>query len=328
MPVNKRKVAARKGANSLKAKEEKPVKAKEQEVAVPAEDAEESEDSEASEESADEESGSEEVEAKDESADESEKEEQDESSESESSERGEKRKAEDELEEAKPKKTLKIDVTAPHGSSGFTIFIGSIDFTATEAEISEVFGKCGKIAAIRLSKAAVDPTRNKGTCYIDFEDKAGHDAALKLNGTELKGRPMRVDHAEPLKKEPLSTPSNILFVANLPFQSTEEEIEGTFSQYGEVVSCTLLTFGPDRKSKGLAYVEYTDKESAAKAIKELENAHVSSRPLRIDYAGPRGSNKIQKREPKFSKGKDFKKDGNFNKKNSNFKNAKGAKKAW
>ncbi|KAI9497785.1 hypothetical protein BDB00DRAFT_801887 [Zychaea mexicana] len=336
MPINKKKVAARKAvatrknaaAAKVESKKEQEVNAKEEQQESGSEsesdaDNNDEELKDASDEEKDSESGSsssseeeEEEEEEEEKATEKEQEmsendDDEESSSSSDSENSKKRKAEDDLEEEQqPVKALKVEHVPKGPKTSFTVFVGQLNYDATYDQVKEHFSKCGDIKEIRLSSYGAGG-KNKGTCFIDFEDKEGHDAALKLNGVEFMGRKIKVDHDEPRKKEAVSEESNILFYANLDWAVTEKQLENLFSQHGEVVSVTLLTKpGPERSSKGCGFVEFEEKDSAVKAFSALRDSTVDGRPLRLDYAGPRGSSKINRR-PNQEKG-GFKK-GGFNK---------------
>ncbi|KAI9264311.1 hypothetical protein BDA99DRAFT_508965 [Phascolomyces articulosus] len=111
-------------------------------------------------------------------------------------------------------------------------------------------------------------------------------------------RKIKVDHDEPReRKEQISEESNILFFANLDFSVTEGQLEDLFSQHGNVELITLLTkAGPENVSRGCGYAEFTEKEDAIKAFGALRNATIEGRPLRLDFAGPRGSDKVDNKK--------------------------------
>ena len=77
-----------------------------------------------------------------------------------------------------------------------------------------------------------------------------------------------------------------IFVGNLPFKATEEEIEQLFAAHGKVLSVKLLTDRETGKPRGFGFVEMEDSE-AAPAIKALDGQDFQGRPLRINEASPR-----------------------------------------
>ncbi|MDA1002978.1 MAG: RNA-binding protein [Chloroflexi bacterium] len=77
-----------------------------------------------------------------------------------------------------------------------------------------------------------------------------------------------------------------IYVGNLPFQSTEAEIEQLFSAYGEVVSVALPTDRETGRPRGFGFVEMSN-EDATKAIAALNGKDFGGRSLNVNEARPR-----------------------------------------
>ena len=77
-----------------------------------------------------------------------------------------------------------------------------------------------------------------------------------------------------------------IYVGNLPFTATEEEVSGLFAQYGEVVSCSLPKDRETGRPRGFGFVEMED-EGAKKAIAALDGQPLGGRALRVNEAQPR-----------------------------------------
>jgi RNA recognition motif-containing protein len=77
-----------------------------------------------------------------------------------------------------------------------------------------------------------------------------------------------------------------LYVGNLPFKSTEDDIHNLFSQYGEVESVNLITDRETGRSRGFAFVEMPDDQANA-AMQSLDGTDFDGRNLRINEARPR-----------------------------------------
>jgi RNA recognition motif-containing protein len=75
-----------------------------------------------------------------------------------------------------------------------------------------------------------------------------------------------------------------LYVGNLPFQVTEEEIREVFSAHGEVQSVNIITDRETGRSRGSCFVEM---ENADKAMSELNGKDLGGRALRINEARER-----------------------------------------
>jgi cold-inducible RNA-binding protein len=76
-----------------------------------------------------------------------------------------------------------------------------------------------------------------------------------------------------------------LYVGNLPFQTTEEDLSDLFSQAGNVESVRIITDRDTGRSRGFGFVEMGDDE-AEKAIEELNGKDMGGRPLTVNEARP------------------------------------------
>jgi RNA recognition motif-containing protein len=77
--------------------------------------------------------------------------------------------------------------------------------------------------------------------------------------------------------------SSKLYVGNLPFTATEEQIRELFAQYGEVESVELLTDRETGRPRGFGFVQM-DSSAAQEAITGLDGKDLGGRPLRVNEA--------------------------------------------
>lgn len=75
-----------------------------------------------------------------------------------------------------------------------------------------------------------------------------------------------------------------LFVGNLSWNATEEDIKQLFSEAGEVVSVRIVTDPYTSRSKGFGFVEMVDEAACNAAIEKFDNFELQSRPLRVSRA--------------------------------------------
>jgi len=75
-----------------------------------------------------------------------------------------------------------------------------------------------------------------------------------------------------------------LYVGNLPYSSTEEELIQLFGQYGNVEHARIIRERDSNRSKGFAFVEMEDSDAAQKAIEGLDGGDLNGRPLRVSLA--------------------------------------------
>lgn len=75
-----------------------------------------------------------------------------------------------------------------------------------------------------------------------------------------------------------------LYVANLPFTSTEEDLALAFAQYGELDSVTIITDRETGRSRGIGFVEMPCQEEALLAIQELNQCELGGRRIAVRVA--------------------------------------------
>ena len=78
-----------------------------------------------------------------------------------------------------------------------------------------------------------------------------------------------------------------IYVGNISYQMTEEELQDTFARYGEVASAKIITDRETGRSKGFGFIEMADSASGQRAIEELDGQVVAGRNLRVNEARPR-----------------------------------------
>jgi RNA recognition motif-containing protein len=79
-----------------------------------------------------------------------------------------------------------------------------------------------------------------------------------------------------------------IYVGNLPYGATEDELKTAFATFGEVNSVNLIMDKFSGQSKGFAFVEMADNASADAAIKGLNETSMGGRNLKVNQAKPRG----------------------------------------
>ncbi len=78
-----------------------------------------------------------------------------------------------------------------------------------------------------------------------------------------------------------------LFVGNLSYQTTEDELRDLFAGVANVTSVSVITERESGRSKGFAFVEMATPEDAQKAIDQLNGQSLRDRTIRVDLARPR-----------------------------------------
>ncbi len=78
-----------------------------------------------------------------------------------------------------------------------------------------------------------------------------------------------------------------IYVGNIPWGVSEEELEGLFGQYGEVNSVRIITDRESGRSKGFGFVEMAQADAGNAAIEALDGNDFSGRDLRVNQAKER-----------------------------------------
>jgi RNA recognition motif-containing protein len=77
-----------------------------------------------------------------------------------------------------------------------------------------------------------------------------------------------------------------IFVGNLSYQTTEDQLTDLFSEAGQVESATIVTDRDTGRSRGFAFIEM-DKDAAAVAIEKFNGVELNGRTINVNEARPR-----------------------------------------
>jgi RNA recognition motif-containing protein len=77
-----------------------------------------------------------------------------------------------------------------------------------------------------------------------------------------------------------------LYVGNLPYTATEQELAAKFAAHGTVESCKLITDRDTGQSKGFGFVEMSRDSEASAAIAALNGQDYGGRPMKVNEAKP------------------------------------------
>lgn len=78
-----------------------------------------------------------------------------------------------------------------------------------------------------------------------------------------------------------------IFVGSLPYSTTDEELEASFTEYGEVTSARVIMDRYTGRSRGFGFVEMSNQEQAEAAIRAMNGKDFQGRALTVNEARPR-----------------------------------------
>ncbi|NXE04846.1 NUCL protein, partial [Lophotis ruficrista] len=235
-----------------------------------------------------------------------EEEDEDEDEDDEDEEEEDEEDAEEESEDEKPvkeapgkRKKEMANKSAPEAkkkktdghTSAFSLFVGNLvntkDYEELRTGIKEFFGK-KNIEAVDVRIGA-----SKRFGYVDFSSAEDLDKALQLNGKKLMGLEIKLEKAkskETMKENKKERDARTLFVKNLPYRLTEEEMREVFENALEI----RIMMNKDGNSKGMAYIEFKTEADANKALEEKQGTEIDGRAMVIDFIGEKSHQEHQK----------------------------------
>lgn len=186
--------------------------------------------------------------------------------------------------EAKKKKT-----DGP--TSAFSIFVGNLvctkEYDELKTGLREFFGKKN----IEVLDVRIGASKRFG--YVDFSSAEDLEKALQMNGKKLMGLEIKLEKAkskETIKENKKERDARTLFLKNLPYRLTEDEIREVFENALEV----RIVMNKDGSSKGMAYVEFKTEAEANKALEEKQGTEIEGRAVVIDFTGEKSQQEHQK----------------------------------
>lgn len=79
---------------------------------------------------------------------------------------------------------------------------------------------------------------------------------------------------------------NKLYVGNIPYRMTSDDLKAAFEPVGEVVEAIVISDKMSGRSKGFGFVTMVDDAVAAKAVEEMDGKEYEGRPIRVSIARP------------------------------------------
>ncbi|KAL0127217.1 hypothetical protein PUN28_005487 [Cardiocondyla obscurior] len=197
-----------------------------------------------------------------------------------------------------------------------TLFVKNINFSTTEEQLKDYFGKCGPIhyVTIAMKKDPENPAKklSMGYGFIRYKRKFDADRALKtLQMSVLDGKSLELKRSERTlmsdvktskkKSQVTEQTGTKILVRNIPFQATVQEVRELFKSYGELKAVRIpKKLVGIEKHRGFAFVEYYTKTDAKKAFNALcQSTHLYGRRLVLEWAQTEeGIEEIRKRTAK------------------------------
>ena len=80
-----------------------------------------------------------------------------------------------------------------------------------------------------------------------------------------------------------------IYIGNLPYSSTEDDLKKAFSEFGEVSSAVIIIDKSSGRSKGFGFIEMPDDKAAQEAISSFNGQNFQGRTVKVNQAQPRAN---------------------------------------
>ncbi|CAN1307717.1 RNA-binding protein 39 [Linum perenne] len=176
-----------------------------------------------------------------------------------------------------------------------TVFAYQICLKADERDVYEFFSRAGKVRDVRLIMDR-NSRRSKGVGYIEFYDVMSVPMAIALSGQPLRNVPVMVKPSEAEKNlvqstagaamgpgggiGPYSGGARRLYVGNLHFNITEDQLRQVFEPFG-AVELVQLPLDETGQCKGFGFVQFARLEDARNALNLNGQVEIAGRPIKV-----------------------------------------------
>jgi nucleolin len=175
-----------------------------------------------------------------------------------------------------------------------TVYVEGIPYEATEDQVREFFRGLN-VTSLRLPRWQ-DTGRLRGYGHAELATPKDYESALAKSGQSIPGfsRYLQIQPAKApkpigasLAEVNHSDPSKTLILKNLSYEATEDDIQLVMDRFGPIAEggIRIARHNSNRQSRGFAYVEFKQMESAVKAVKAAATGGliIRSRPCLVDY---------------------------------------------
>ncbi|KAF2967113.1 hypothetical protein GQX73_g6415 [Xylaria multiplex] len=170
-----------------------------------------------------------------------------------------------------------------------TVFVQQLAARLRTRELKEFFEKVGPVNEAQIVKDRISG-RSKGVGYVEFKNEDSVTAALQLTGQKLIGIPVIVQLTEAEKNRQVrstdgsghgnSVPFHRLYVGNIHFSITEQDLQNVFEPFGELEFVQLQKDDTGR-SRGYGFVQFRDADQAREALEKMNGFDLAGRPIRV-----------------------------------------------
>ncbi|EXJ95125.1 hypothetical protein A1O1_00244 [Capronia coronata CBS 617.96] len=195
---------------------------------------------------------------------------------------------------ASPRKRVKSKTPEPQLTEDErdrrTVFVQQLAARLRTKELIQFFEKAGPVKEAQIVKDRVSG-RSKGVGYVEFKNEESVPLAIQMTGQKLLGIPIIAQLTEAEKNRQArnpeastghhnSAPFHRLYVGNIHFSITEQDLQNVFEPFGELEFVQLQKDETGR-SRGYGFVQFRDPNQAREALEKMNGFDLAGRPIRV-----------------------------------------------
>ncbi|RMZ81307.1 hypothetical protein DV737_g2597, partial [Chaetothyriales sp. CBS 132003] len=170
-------------------------------------------------------------------------------------------------------------------NTGSTLYVTNYPPAADDAFIRTLFQPFGDIVSVRFP--SLQGNKRRRFCYLEFKSPDQAQAALELDGREVEGLSMTVKISNPALRKQRHVAlgqGNVVFVGQLPFRASEDELTRAFAGFGDIEQVRMPRDVQNKsRNKGIAFITYKTADSAQSALC-MDSTDFHGRKIKVNLA--------------------------------------------